>query len=113
MAYDQALAERVSDYFTLRRLSFEAKPMMGGLCFMVNGKMCVGVEKERLMVRLDPLEADRCLELPECRPMDFTGRPMKGYLFVLPPGYESEARLKRWLDLALEFNPKAESSKKL
>ena len=85
---------------------------MGGLCFMVNGKMCVGVEKERLMVRLDPAEAERSLALPECRPMDFTGRPMKGYLFVLPNGYESDAQLRHWLDSALEFNPRAKLSKK-
>jgi TfoX/Sxy family transcriptional regulator of competence genes len=112
MAYDTALAERVSDMLTARRVSFETKAMMGGLCFKVDGKMCLGVTEQRLMVRLDPaVEAD-VLRQPGCKPMDFTGRPMKGYVFVHPEGYESEQHLRPWLDLALAFNPKAKASKK-
>lgn len=112
MAYDTSLAERVTDLLTAHRIAFETKAMMGGLCFMVNGKMCVGVEKKRLMVRLDPaVEAD-ALKHPGCKPMDFTGRPMKGYVFVDPEGYDTEAQLRHWLDLALAFNPRAKASKK-
>ncbi len=112
MPYDTALADRVTDSLTARRVPFETKAMMGGLCFMVDGKMCVGVTKDRLMVRLDPaVEAD-ALARPGCQPMDFTGRPMKGYVFVHPEGYESEAQLRHWLDLALDFNPRAKASKK-
>ena len=112
MAYDTALADRITDLFTARRVSFETKAMMGGLCFMVNGKMCLGVEKARLMVRLDPAVEAEALTRPGCKPMDFTGRPMKGYVFVHPEGYATEAQLRRWVDLALEFNPKAKASKK-
>lgn len=112
MAYDTALADRVTDLLVSHRASFETKAMMGGLCFMVNGKMCVGVEKQRLMVRLDPaVEAD-ALRRVGCKPMDFTGRPMKGYVFVHPEGYESDAQLRHWVELALAFNPKAKASKK-
>ena len=112
MAYDSALADRVSDAFTARRVAFETKAMMGGLCFMVDGKMCVGVEKQRLMVRLDPAEEAEALKLPGCKPMDFTGRPMKGFVFVHPEGYESEEQLARGLDLALDFNPRAKASRR-
>lgn len=112
MAYDSALADRVTDALTSRCVSFETKSMMGGLCFMVDGKMCVGVEKARLMVRLDPAVEDQALARKGCKPMDFTGRPMKGYVFVHAEGYETEAQLRHWLDLALEFNPRAKASKK-
>lgn len=112
MGYDTRLAERVTDTLVARRVSFEKKAMMGGLCFMVDGKMCLGVSDCRLMVRLDPaVEADS-LQRPGCHPMDFTGRPMKGYVFVHAEGYHSEARLRHWIELALAFNPKAKSSKK-
>ncbi len=112
MPYDTALADRVTDMFTARRVTFETKAMMGGLCFMVRGKMCVGVTKDRLMVRLDPALETDALTQPGCKPMDFTGHPMKGYVFVHPEGCESEAQLRHWLDLALDFNPRAKASKK-
>jgi TfoX/Sxy family transcriptional regulator of competence genes len=112
MAYDFALADRVTDSFVARRASFEVKAMMGGLCFMVNGKMCVGIVDTRLMVRLDPSVAAEALRQPGCKPMDFTGRPMRGYVFVHPEGYEAEAQFQRWIALALEFNPRAKASKK-
>ena len=111
MAHDSALADRLTDALTARRVAFETKAMMGGLCFMVDGKMCVGVEKARLMVRLDPAVEAEALKLPGCKPMDFTGRPMKGFVFVHPEGYESDDQLARWLDLALDFNPRAKASR--
>ena len=86
--------------------------MMGGLCFLVSGKMCVGVEKERLMVRLDPDIYETSLERKGCTPMDFTGRPMRGFVFVNAEGNASDRELASWLDLALEFNPRAKASKK-
>lgn len=112
MAYDTALADRVSDQLTARRVSFETKKMMGGLCFLVDDKMLVGVSRDRLMVRLDPAEEGAALEKPGCVPMDFTGRPMKGFVFVHPAGTGTEDQLRAWLDLALDFNPRAKSSKK-
>jgi TfoX/Sxy family transcriptional regulator of competence genes len=112
MAYDHALADRITDTFTAQRVPFETKAMFGGLCFMVRGKMCVGVLKQQLMVRLDPALEDEALKRRGCRPMDFTKRPMKGFVFVEPGGTETDADLKLWLGLALEFNPKAKASKK-
>jgi len=112
MAYDEALAERVRIYFKRRRKKFEEKRMMGGLCFLVNDKMCVGVEKERLMVRLDPEVYEQALKRKGCVPMDFTGRPMRGFVFVHREGYASAGALASWLELALQFNPQAKSSKR-
>lgn len=112
MPYDSTLADRVTDLLTARRARFETKAMMGGLCFMVNDKMCLGVTRARLMVRLDPAAEAEALKRPGCRPMDFTGRPMKGYVFVHPEGHDEDKDLKHWVDLALAFNPKAKASKK-
>jgi hypothetical protein len=97
--------------FNQRNVAFEEKRMMGGLCFMVDGKMCIGVEKERLMVRLDPDIYDDALGRRGCAPMDFTGRPMRGFVFVSEEGMDTEHDLTYWLDLALDFNPRAVSSK--
>jgi hypothetical protein len=112
MAYDEELADRVRRVFHDRNIAFAEKRMMGGLCFMVDGKMCVGVEKERLMVRLDPAMYEDALGRKGCVPMDFTGRPMRGFVFVNVEGFATTRDLASWLDLALEFNPRAVSSKK-
>ena len=111
MAYDEQLAERVRSGFGKARVRFEEKRMMGGLCFMVDGKMCVGVEKDRLMARIDPAAYESALQRKGCVPMDFTGRPMRGFVFVNPEGLATDAELNEWLKLALEFNPKAKASK--
>jgi hypothetical protein len=85
---------------------------MGGLCFMVNGKMCVGVEKNRLMARIGPEAYDDTLTRKGCRPMDFTGHPMRGFVFVEGEGVKSAQDLAFWLELALAFNPTAKESAK-
>ena len=79
---------------------------------MVDDKMCVGIIKGELMVRIDPKITTQVLSKPGCRPMDFTKRPMKGYFYVSPDGVDSEEDLGYWIDLCLAFNPKANSSKK-
>ncbi len=112
MAYDEQLAGRIRDSFRNSNVRFEEKRMMGGLCFMVDGKMCVGVEKDRLMARIDPELYDAALRRKGCVPMDFTGRPMRGFVFVNSIGVATNADLASWLKLALEFNPKAKSSKR-
>src|SRR5687767_274049 len=99
MAFDEKLAEWVRTLLTDRSAAFEEKRMMGGLCFMVDGKMCVGVEQRRLMVRLDPAIHETALGRPGAAPMDFTGRPMKGFVFVDAGALESETALASWLDL--------------
>jgi TfoX/Sxy family transcriptional regulator of competence genes len=112
MAYDEQLAERIRRRFGKVRVRFEEKRMMGGLCFTVDGKMCVGVEKNRLMARIDPAIYDAALRRKHCVPMDFTGRTMRGFVFVNPAGLATDDELDDWLKLAMEFNPKAKASKK-
>ena len=88
------------------------KAMFGGLCFMVNDKMALGVEKERLMVRLDPVIYETVMEKEGCRPMDFTGKVMKGYVFVDIDVLQTKKQLSYWVTLALDFNKIAKASKK-
>jgi TfoX/Sxy family transcriptional regulator of competence genes len=111
MPYNLNLAERIR-----RRLaslsSVEEKEMMGGLTFMVNDKMCVGIIKDELMCRIDPELHAAAVEKPGCRTMDFTKRPMKGYIMVEDSGMRTEKQFDYWIGLALDFNKKAKSSKK-
>jgi len=88
------------------------KQMFGDLCFMVNGKMCLGVEKERLMVRLDLAKYDEVIVKDGSMPMDFTGKVMKGYVFVDLDALNTKKKLVYWVKLALDYNKIAKSSKK-
>lgn len=110
MPYDETLAERIQRHFSAKRVPHEAKRMMGGLCFMVDGKMCVGVEQNRLMARIGPEAYEDALTRIGCHPMDFTGRPMRGFVFVEPEGLRTEKDLTFWLELALAYNPLAEKT---
>lgn len=112
MAYNEQLADRTREIISLSHKNLEENKMFGGLCFMVNGKMCVGVEQERLMVRLDPERYDEAMEKEGCKPMDFTGKIMKGYVFVDIDSLNTKKKLECWVKLALEFNKKAKASKK-
>lgn len=112
MAYDEFLADRVRNVLRDRRADFREMKMMGGLCFMVDEKMCVGLVKDQLMARIDPDEYQSALQRPGCSEMNFTGRPMKGYVFVNAEGTDSDDDLDYWVELCLEFNPRAKSSKK-
>jgi len=111
MAYNEKLADRIRERFSsLRRV--EEKKMMGGLTFMYNGKMCVGIIKDDLMCRIDPSTHDDAIEKKGCRTMDFTNRPMIGYVLIDDSGMKSKKDFDYWIDLALDFNKKAKSSKK-
>ncbi len=112
MAYNEKLAERVREIIAETNKKVEEKTMFGGLCFMVNDKMCVGVEQERLMVRLDPTKYEEVMEKDGCNPMDFTGKVMKGYVFVDLNVLNTRKRLEYWMNLALEYNDVAKKSKK-
>ena len=85
---------------------------MGGLCYMVDDKMCLGISGDRLMVRINPEDQAKFETENGAGPMDFTKRPMKGYLFINLEGIDSEADLEKWIDRCLAFNPLAKSSKK-
>lgn len=112
MAYDIHLEDRIQQILKSKNIGFEAKKMMGGLCFMVDEKMCVGIIKENLMIRVDPEIQDNLLKEQGCRIMDFTKRPMKGFLYVEPKAIDLDKDLEIWINYALEFNPKAKKSKK-
>jgi TfoX/Sxy family transcriptional regulator of competence genes len=111
MPYNERLAERVR-HLLPRPLRVEEKKMMGGLTFMVNGKMCVGILNDDLMARIDPDEYDTALARKGCREMDFTGRPMRGFVFVSPEGTRTGSGLAWWIRFALSYNAKAKPSRK-
>lgn len=78
------------------------KRMFGGVCFLYKGKMCVGETKERLMVRVVSEKMEHVLTLPNVTPMDFTGKPMKEFIFVKPKGFNTEEKLQQWVELGIE-----------
>ena len=118
MAYDEYLAERVAKTFRDLKVAFVEKKMMGGLIFMVDEKMCVGVDKDkkigedRLMARIGQDVYQAALKERGSREMDFTGTPMKGFVFIGPEGFDSDDDLEYWLQKAAEFNPQAKKTRK-
>lgn len=102
MAQREALAERLRQIFAgVDGVSERA--MFGGVAFMVNGNMSCGTAKDGLVVRVGPQLYEDALLRPHAVPMDFTGRVMRGFVFVKPPGYKADAALKSWVDLSLSF----------
>ena len=114
MAYDKGLAERIRGVLD-DRSDVSEKAMFGGMAFMVRGHMAVGIVKDDLMVRVGPESYGRLVKEPHARAMDFTGRPMKGFIFVAPTGLESDNDLRRWVgrgvDFALSLPAKSSSGK--
>jgi len=103
MAYDEGVAERLRDLF-VDRPGISEKKMFGGLVFMYRGHMLVGILGDSLMARVGPTEYVDALKHPHVREMDFTGKPMKGSVYVDPAGIESDADLSKWIGLCLRFN---------
>jgi TfoX/Sxy family transcriptional regulator of competence genes len=101
MAYDEGLAERIRSVLQDEPAVSE-KEMFGGVAFLLDGRMFVGIVKDDLMVRVGPARNDEALRRPHVRPMDFTGRPMVGYVFVAPAGLSEDDELERWVQLGLE-----------
>lgn len=101
MAYDEALAERITAVF-FDEPEMTSKKMFGGIAFMVDGHMAVGVVGDDLMVRLSPEAAEQALKRKHVRQMDFTGRPMKGYVYVAAAGLRGKA-LETWVRKARDF----------
>lgn len=102
MAYDEGLAERIRGVLEERTDTVE-KRMFGGLCFMVAGHMCCGVVDDSLMARVGPDAYDDCLTQPHARQMDFTGRPMRGLVFVDAQGISEDRDLEAWVNRCLDF----------
>lgn len=101
MAIDEGLAQRIRE--TLDTVPFTEKRMFGGLAFLSRGHMFVGIAKAALMVRVGPTDYTKALRRAHAREMDFTGRPMKGYVFVDPPGFERDEDLAYWVRAGLSF----------
>jgi TfoX/Sxy family transcriptional regulator of competence genes len=101
MAYDEGLAQRLRE--TYEAVGADEKRMFGGIAFMVNGHMSCGVNNETLMVRVGPALFEQALARPHARPMDFTGKPMRGFVYVSPAGVESDEDLASWVRLSLDF----------
>lgn len=111
MAYDENLAGRIRDLLD-PQLPCEEKKMFGGLCFMIDGKMCMGVMKDKIMLRINPDDREKLLKKKGSKPMDFTGREMKGMLYIEMEGIKTEKNLKAWMDVALAYNKIAKVAKK-
>lgn len=101
MAYDEKLAERIRKVLAGKK-SVTEKKMFGGLCFMVGGNMACGIVGDELMVRVGPESYEKFLTEKHAREMDFTGKPMKGMLYVAPAGIAG-ASLKKWVTRATDF----------
>jgi len=102
MAYDEDMAYRIREALAAQSGVTEKK-MFGGLTFMVNGHMCCGLAKGDLMVRVGPKQYEEALAQPHAREMNFTGRPMKGMIYVDPDGYHTDEELHAWVDRGLAF----------
>ncbi|MBL4862253.1 MAG: TfoX/Sxy family protein [Crocinitomicaceae bacterium] len=112
MAYNEYLQERINLILNEKKVQFEAKKMMGGLCYLIDDKMCIGIVKDDLMARVGTEEYDALIKREGTRPMDFTKRPMKGYIYVAPVGVDFDTDLEFWVQKCLDFNPFAKASKK-
>jgi TfoX/Sxy family transcriptional regulator of competence genes len=111
MAINEKLAARIRESLAdIKKL--EEKKMFRGMCFMVNGKMCVCVNDDEIMCRVDPLVYEEALEKNGTRPMIHNGKTMKGFVYVSQDVLKSKKDLVYWIDLCLDFNTKAKASKK-
>lgn len=112
MAYNEQLAERIEEILNEKKVAYLTKKMFGGLCFMVEDKMCLGIVKDELMARVGADFYPHALQKEHCKEMNFTGRAMKGYVYIEPDGLDLEEDLLYWVQKCLDFNPLAKSSKK-
>jgi len=118
MAFDAFLVERIQRTLNDKKIVFYNKKMMGGMVFFVDDKMLCGTHIDKkygdslIMVRIGEEAYLKYINKPECLPMDFTGKPMKGYAFITPEGFDLDKDLDFWIDQTLQFNSLAKSSKK-
>lgn len=118
MAYNEQLVDRIEQVFVEKNVNIDGKKFMGGYCFFMDEKMCVGLDvdkntgEDRLMARVGADNMKIALSKKGCREMDITGRPMKGFVFVAPEGFAKQKDLDFWVQLCVNHNPFAKSSKK-
>ncbi len=102
MAFDEYVAQRIRNLIRDKK-SVTEKEMFGGIAFLWHGNMVCGLNDDTLMLRLGETVASESLGKPHVRQMDFTGRPLKSYVYVDPPGYRTNPQLKSWLELTFDF----------
>ena|SRR5688572_13799318 len=113
MAYDTQLADRVREYLVqFPKLEIEEKQMFRGLAFLINGKMCINISGENLMCRFDAALTPGIAEKTGFLPMIMKGKEYKGYCYVEPIGFKKRKDFEFWINLCLDFNERAKSSKK-
>lgn len=110
MSYSEKLSDRIREAIS-HLPKVDERFMFGGVCYMLNDKMCVGVVKDEMMCRIGPEAYEEALEKRGCREMVFTGRPMKGYVYVSDEGMKTKKEFDYWINLCVEFNKLAKSSK--
>jgi TfoX/Sxy family transcriptional regulator of competence genes len=103
MAYNEKLAERIADTLMEMETDFEEKKMFGGLAFMINNKMCVGIVNDEMMLRVLDEQYHDVLKHNHVREMNFTGKTMKGFVFVEPEAFKTKKDLMKWIGLGVEF----------
>jgi TfoX/Sxy family transcriptional regulator of competence genes len=102
MVYNEQLAGKIHTILARRR-GFSEKKMFGGMAFMLDGSMCCGALKDDLVVRVGSERYEEALALPHARPMDFTGRKMKGFVYINSKGWSDDAALKKWVDMGVSY----------
>jgi len=111
MAYSEKTANRIREALSEQK-NVEEKKMFQGLCFMVDGKMCICIRNDEIMCRLDPEKYEAVLEEKNCRPMVHNGKTMKGFVFVDDKEIKNPVDLAFWVEMALEYNKKSKASPK-
>lgn len=111
MAYSEKLAERISGLLRTHT-GLVIKKMFGGICYMLKDKMIAGIVENKLMIRCMKEDYDTLLKKPHAGEMTFTGKPMKGFLYVAPSGIRTDKQLQKWLDVGIEFAHKSPPKKK-
>ncbi len=102
MAFDEGVAQRLREVFANQK-GITEKKMFGGIAFMDRGNMCCGVVHDILMARVGPDTYAEALEKPHAREMDFTGKPLRGFVYVDPPGFAADEQLHEWVNLCRSF----------
>ena len=103
MAYDEGIAQRVRELLDELAIAYDEKKMFGGLAFMVRGNMSVGIVNSQLMCRVGADAYADALAQPHVREMDFTGKPLQGFVYISERGIEDDQQLKQWIDRSLEY----------
>ena len=103
MPYNQNTVNRIAEQLLDQNIAFEEKKMFGGVAFMLNEKMCIGVVKDELMLRVLNEKYETVLGQNYTKPMQFTGKAMKGFVFVAPEGFETDQDLTKWIQYGVEF----------